>query len=148
MTEWRTDRITRNSEHGTQKPSAWYALGLKMKRELLFSSDAINFINCQENLPKVGSKMKFKEEIEKPLFHCNYHHKIQFYSVDYWSAFESELYFVFIGYKPVNDKDKRSPRKFSSNTHTDVIFICFRCSTGWILHLTMAPLPLNRCGEL
>ena len=24
-----TDRMTRNSQHGTQKPSAWYALGLK-----------------------------------------------------------------------------------------------------------------------
>ena len=23
-----TDRMTRNSQHGTQKPSAWYALGL------------------------------------------------------------------------------------------------------------------------
>ena len=23
--------MTRNSQHGTQKPSAWYALGLKIK---------------------------------------------------------------------------------------------------------------------
>ena len=30
MTEWRNDKMTRNSQHGTQKPSAWYALGLKM----------------------------------------------------------------------------------------------------------------------
>ena len=29
MTKWRNDRMTRNSQHGTQKPSAWYALGLK-----------------------------------------------------------------------------------------------------------------------
>ena len=49
-----TDRMTRNSQHGTQKPSAWYALGLK-------KVNLIGFMICISFLSQLFTILKNEE---------------------------------------------------------------------------------------
>ena len=48
--------MTRNSQHRTQKPSAWYALGLKTKEHLMRIED--QFLDWNT---KIMSMMNMKE---------------------------------------------------------------------------------------
>ena len=65
MCDRMTDRMTRNSQHGTQKPSAWYALGLKMylakkqisKKIPIFYDTSLKKSNIKYNKPVRHIKM-------------------------------------------------------------------------------------------